>query len=324
MKKDLIKLGIAGIILASLILTIILLPKSKTDKDSKKQLTEKKLFSIKKDDVVKVILNNSKKPIILVKNDKGVWNIDQPRKLDIDHDSFTMLLTQIINLKSNNDYSDDNLKKYGLDDPKISYEMVLKDGKKIIIFKGNQAPDGVSYYCKLNDDKRIYNIHQAFFSKTGVDKGVKELRDKDFLKLKEDDLTKIENKQFVLKKENKQWIVETMDKKETDFQKTLGYVNDLLNLKADDFIEDSEQIKKISFEGERKLDLTLNTTNQTINIILNKIKNKVYAKKVGEDRVFQVAEYTYNNLNKKTTDFKIDNTKKDKKISKDDHHLHNH
>ncbi len=198
MKKDTLKLAVWGGILVVLILGILVLNKSKDPKNTLKQST-KKIFQVKAKDIVKIKLQKGPETIVCEKKDNQ-WLIIQPRKYDSDHKAIDRLSQLFIKLKPIKSLTDTNLSRFGLDKPKDSFSFWTQDKKQFTLYKGIKVPGESSYYAKTNLSKEIYTLPDRFIGPQGLGKSIHDLRDKDFLKLKENQLTSLQMKDFILVK----------------------------------------------------------------------------------------------------------------------------
>jgi hypothetical protein len=82
------------------------------------------------------------------------------------------------------------LDAYGLDKPKITVEVVKKDGKTVRLLIGDDTPTSGSAFVKLDGDPRIFTV--ASHNKATVDKTWVDLRDKRLLTFDPEKLSRLE------------------------------------------------------------------------------------------------------------------------------------
>ncbi len=198
MKKDIVKLALWGIVLVVLILGIMILNRSKDSDDTSKK-TAQKIFQLKGESIVKVKLQKVLGTIVCEKKDNQ-WQIIKPKKYASNHKAIDRLSQVFMKLESIKFLTDSNLSKFGLAKPKESFSFWIQDEKKYTLYKGNKVPGESSFYVRTNLSKEVYTLSDRFMGSQGLGKRLNDLRDKDFLKLKENQLTTIHMKDFILVK----------------------------------------------------------------------------------------------------------------------------
>src|ERR1019366_6938569 len=78
----------------------------------------------------------------------------------------------------------------GLTNPQLDVSVIRKDGKTDELLIGDDTPTNAGSYAKLASDPHVYTV--ASFVKSGVDKGLNDLRDKRLLTFDSDKLTRVE------------------------------------------------------------------------------------------------------------------------------------
>jgi hypothetical protein len=83
-----------------------------------------------------------------------------------------------------------NLAEYGLDPPALLIEVWEKDNKLHTLRIGDNTPTGNAVYAMLQGDPRIFTI--ASYTKTSLDEGLNDLRDKRLITLAPDKISRVE------------------------------------------------------------------------------------------------------------------------------------
>ena len=129
---------------------------------------------------------------VVQKGSGGKWELTAPQKYGADQDAVTGLVSAAANVSSDRLVDDKpaDLKQYGLDAPSLEVDITQKNGKTEKLLLGDDAPGGSSTYAKLASDPRVFTV--ASFTKTGLDKSSKDLRDKRLLSFDQDKLSRVE------------------------------------------------------------------------------------------------------------------------------------
>lgn len=183
-------------------------------------------------------------PITLVRSEGDHWKITEPKPYPADQDAVSSLLGSLSNLDADRVVEDkaSDLKPYGLDDPSLTLDVTLKNhaGHKLLL--GDDTPAGSDVYAMLSGDPRVFTI--ASYTKTSIDKGLGDLRDKRLVTLQPDKVSR-----FVFDKKGL----------EVDFARTKDGWQILKpnSMRADAFVVD-EFVRSIT---SARMDLTANAND---------------------------------------------------------------
>lgn len=124
--------------------------------------------------------------VTLEKGRDNLWQITRPEPYPADQDAVSGLLGSLSNLDADRVVEDKagDLEPYGLGDPSLTLNLTLKDGKDRKLLLGDDTPAGGNVYALLAGDPRIFAI--SSYSKTSLDKGLNDLRDKRMLRVQPD------------------------------------------------------------------------------------------------------------------------------------------
>lgn len=142
--------------------------------------------------ITKLEIKKTETPPILLAKVNGNWQITEPQPLGADQSTVSSMVSALSSLDSQRlvDEKASDLKPYGLDQPAIEVGISTKDNKSQQLLIGDDTPTGGAAFAKLAADPRVFTI--ASFTKTNVDKSLKDLRDKRLLTANSDKLSRIE------------------------------------------------------------------------------------------------------------------------------------
>ena len=291
MKKDLIRLGILASILVVAILLIKFLPEP-DKKDKKNSPKEKKLFSINREDIKAFTIKKISSEIHIVR-DKSLWTIVKPQKLEADENTILSFTRDFARAQGTKISTPGDSGKFGLKDPAFSITVRLKDNKTITLYRGAMAPSGEDYYAKSGDSPEIYLIKSGTFSSQGLDKSLKDFRNKDFLKLKEESISHILVNNVLLTREKDRWLAQGLKNDQDHQKKTSELVNHILNIKAQDFPDDHNKTPKIEFKDPINIEITTDQGKRLIQI--SRHRGKTYAR-VSDRAIYEISYSLFNNI----------------------------
>jgi len=166
--------------------------KHKADED-KKPLPDAapKIVTIPEDQFKEVKLAKKDQSPLVLSRATGTWEITAPKTMTADQDAVTPLVSTLSNLTSDRliDDKSGDLTGYGLANPSETITITKKDGKTDTLLLGDDTPTQSGTFVKLANDPRIFTI--ASYTKTSLDKGLKDLRDKRMLNFNSDKITRV-------------------------------------------------------------------------------------------------------------------------------------
>ena len=152
-----------------------------------------KILSLTEGDIQKVAIKKRGGEDTVVERDKsGKWSIAAPKPYGADQDAVNSLVSSAATVNSDRlvDEKPADVKQYGIDSPSLEVDVTQKNGKTAKLLLGDDAPGGTGTYAKLDGDPRLFTI--ASFTKSGLDKTTKDLRDKRLLTFDQDKLSRVE------------------------------------------------------------------------------------------------------------------------------------
>ncbi len=187
-------LAAAAVVLAALVGLLYWSNHRKAPDESKSSAdTAPKILSLNESDITKIDLKKKDgREVVLARNSSGKWDMTQPKPLPVDQDAVSSMLSTLASLNSDRLVEDkaSNLNQYGLTQPALTVTLTQKNGKTRELLIGDDTPTGSAAYAKLENDPRIFTL--ASYSKTSIDKGPTDLRDKRLLTVDSDKITRLE------------------------------------------------------------------------------------------------------------------------------------
>ncbi len=213
---------------------VALLPVSLLNNADKplEDLRDRDVFGVSQYDLSSLALNNEHGRIVLTKQE-GDWKLTSPVDEPADETETRDLLSDLTSAKVAEFVSEtaDELAKYGLDKPKLTLTAQIQGGGERTLAIGSKVEE--RYYAKSSDRPQIFKIESSLYDKLNIKFSA--LRNKQFLKLNKDDLTKIRiknpNVTLVAEKDNdNKWLVkEPADKKDKEITSTYRLFDPLEN-----------------------------------------------------------------------------------------------
>jgi hypothetical protein len=155
--------------------------------------TAPKILSVKEADISKFGLKkNGAEQVAGERNSSGQWKLTSPTPLAADQSAVSSLLGTFSSLNSERlvDEKAGNLASYGLDAPKLEFDLSEKNNQTQKLFLGDDTPTGNGIYAKLDGDPRVFIMPS--FDKTSIDKTANDLRDKRLLTLDPDKISQVD------------------------------------------------------------------------------------------------------------------------------------
>jgi Domain of unknown function (DUF4340) len=152
-----------------------------------------KILTLKDTDLSKIeIKKKGAEEIALAKSGAGKWQITAPAPLAADQDAVSSMVSTLSSLNSDRVVEDkaSDLKQYGLTEPVLEVDIATKDGKSQQLLLGDETPAGNAVFAAISGDPRVFTI--ASYTKTSVDKGPNDLRDKRLLTVDFDKISQVE------------------------------------------------------------------------------------------------------------------------------------
>ena len=272
---------------------------------------KKTLFTFEANDVTGVTLTYPDREIALKRAD-GTWRLAAPIEAAADDTAVDNLVRAIADceVKKSLDDTPDDLAPFGLDKPKVTVKVALKDRELPAVRVGKTSPVGYSTYIQRADEPKIYLTTSAFQS--GMDKQVKDLRSKTIVDFKDDDVRRITvakgGTTLALVKTEDKWSIEQPAAYAADESAVRGFLSSLRSMRAKDFpSEDDKDLPAFGLDAPRTsvvLAVGADGTNTQILFGKEAEDKSVYVKVGNRPTVFTIGDWAYRDVDKGLNDFR--------------------
>jgi hypothetical protein len=277
-----------------------------------KEAEAKKLFSLKADDIVEVHLRFQDREILLRKSGE-TWRLVQPIDAPADEITVKNLLNTIAECEVKRELEDAaDLKQFGLDPPFVTLEVKLKDRTLPAVAVGKNTPVGFSAYLQRLDDKKVRLTTSAF--RAGLDKQVKDVRDKAILNFTDDDVQRFSvvraDGTITLARKDGQWTIEQPGPYPADTPTVRSFLSTLRTMRAIDFPNDQPtDLSPYGLDNPRlRVVLFLGKDQAEKHVLIGKENpeksTEIYVQTSGLPTIYTVSDWVWRDLNKSVGDFR--------------------
>ncbi len=257
------------------------------------EFRDKKLFAVQNEDRVLKMRFSGKENLLVEKNEKGGWELLEPKKLKADLFETNFWAGNVANIQVK-EFLDDTSKdspEYGLATPIISIEFWEKDVKQSqTILIGKEVSGSKDRYIALAASPGAYTISEETFKNIQV--SLMKLRDKRLTSFDAEAMESIEiqkGKQNVrLEKSGEDWTVNPSGKK-LEGNKVRNFLWDVTDLAFQDTVTEGETDKAKLALGRPALSVKLfKAKKEKVSDILfsHEIKNKENEKEESSDPLY--------------------------------------
>jgi hypothetical protein len=151
-----------------------------------------KIISVEKEQVQELTVSRpAKDPLTVQRGEDDKWKFGAPLTMPADSNSVGFMADTAASLEADRVVEENvtDWKPYGLDEPSLTLDVKLKDGKSHRVLFGRETPTGSSLYARLDGDPRLFTVFN--YSKTSFEKEVFDLRDKKLLRLDQDKISRV-------------------------------------------------------------------------------------------------------------------------------------
>jgi hypothetical protein len=140
-----------------------------------------KVVSVAQDQLQKIRIGRPEETVTVEKAEDGKWRMLEPKQYAVDSSAIETLVRNFSEMNSERVLEENNTdwKTFGLDPGKFWVEGTLKDGKRIRVILGDDAPVGSTVYARVEGSDRLWAIPS--YVKVGMDQKAADLRDKRLL-----------------------------------------------------------------------------------------------------------------------------------------------
>lgn len=277
--------------------------------------TPPKILTLNQSDITKVDLKKKGgDEVVLAKNGAGKWEMTEPKKLALDQDAVSSMLSTLSSLSSDRlvESKAANLGQYGLADPTLKVDITKKDGKTQELLIGDDTPTGSGAFAKLDNDPRVFTV--ATYNKTSIDKGPKDLRDKRLLTVDSDKVSRLEligqakgkAQDIEFGRDKETWQILKPKPLRADGLQVEELMRKLKDAKMDTSVSDEDAKKAASSFASGTPVATVKVTDSsgTQELQVRKNKDDYYAKSTAVEGVYKVSSDLGSGLDKSLDDFR--------------------
>ncbi len=212
--------------------------------EAQRAAKKEKLLGIDKDAVTGVALAYPDREIEMKKDDKG-WRVVKPVDAPADENAVKAVVSTLVDaeVQKSLDQLPSDLAPFGLDKPTVTARLTLKDGSQPPpVAVGKNTAIGGKMYVRKGDEPKLYLTTSSIGF--GLKKEVKDLREKQILTFKDEDVTRVDIKPegaepvSLARKDKDSWTVDPGDHP-ADGTEVRSYLSSLRATRAVDFPDDA-------------------------------------------------------------------------------------
>ena len=272
---------------------------------ARQEATKAKLVTATPDDVTAVDLVFPDREIALRKKD-GVWRLEKPIDAPADDAAVLSLIRSVTDaeVQKSLDETPGDPASFGLDKPDPTVRLSTAKGDLPAIAIGKNAAIGGKTYVRVGDDPKVVLTSSAL--KVAVNKQVKDLRDKQLLAFKDDDVTRVDIMPLdgppvgLVRKDKDAWTLEPGDQP-TDITEVRSYLSSLRSTRAVDFPDTD-----VAAAGLDKPRLTVTVglgkePSQTLlvgNDTTQGTQKQIFAKRADLPTIYALGDWSFRTLGK--------------------------
>ncbi|HUA35383.1 MAG TPA: DUF4340 domain-containing protein [Candidatus Binataceae bacterium] len=275
-----------------------------------------KLMKIDSADIAKIDLKYPDREIQLERKKGGTWMITRPIGADADQTAANNLARAIADcqLVKTVDDKPADLAPFGLVNPNSTVTITTFDGKTLPgIEIGKTTPIGFNAYIKTTDKPAVMLTQAAFQS--GMNKTLSELRDRDLMTFKAEDVQKLElikddGTTIEIDRNGDNWKIVKPAPYKADDTVVREAISELVNAKVADFITDTpSDVAKFGLEKPHAT-ITVYLKDGTQQSLLfgfkqtESGKDGIYVRRGERAPVYTVHEYVMSGVNRSLLDFR--------------------
>lgn len=308
------QLIVATVVLAALAATLYWSNHRKPASDTvvaSPSATNAKVISLTQDDISKLeVKKRDGDDIVLNRVGPTNWKITSPKPLVADESSVSTILYNLSPMDGATliDEKPADLKQFGLAEPEARISATGKDGKTQTILVGDETPTGDSAYVMVSGESKVYSVPKN--TKTNLDKGLSDLRDKRLMPVDFDKLTSVEiggrKLHLTFGSEDGQWTVRSPANLRGDTSMMETIIEKLRTATMDLSTPEAETKKSASLFAAGSPIATIKTTDASGSqeLQVRKTSGGYYAKTTAMDGVFKVPNELGDAVDKNAEDFR--------------------
>jgi hypothetical protein len=308
------QLLVATVVLAALAATLYWSNHRKPANDSvsaSPSASNAKVISLTQDDITKLeVKKKDGDDVVLNRAGAANWKIISPKPLVADQESVSTILYNLSPMDGATLIDDKaaDLKQFGLADPEAEVSATGKDGKAHTILIGDQTPTGDAAYVMVSGESKVYSVPKN--TKTNLDKGLKDLRDKRLMPVDFDKLTSVEvngaKLHLTFASDDGQWTVRSPANLRGDTSKMETIIEKLRTSTMDPSAPEADVKKAASLfaSGSQIAAIKATDASGSQELQIRKTSGGYYAKTTAMDGIYKVPNELGDAVNKDAEDFR--------------------
>jgi hypothetical protein len=270
-----------------------------------------KILSVNEADITKLDLHkNNGDEVALARQASGNWEIIAPHPMTADQSAVSSLLGTFSALNSERVVEDKatELGPYGLAKPALEVVLTEKSKPTQKLLIGDDTPAGSGAYAMLAGDPRVFTI--ASYTKTSIDKGANDLRDKRLITLDPDKISRVElsakGQDLEFGRNKQDWQILKPKPLRADGTQVSDLVTKITSARMEigSSLEEEKKGASAFAAGKSVATAKLTSDSGTQQLEIRKNKDDYYAKSSIVEGVYKVASDIGQALDKKLDDFR--------------------
>jgi uncharacterized protein DUF4340 len=270
-----------------------------------------KIISLNQDDISKLeVKKKDGDDVVLNRVGASSWKITSPKPLVADQDSVSTILYNLSPMDGGTliDEKAADLKQFGLAEPEAQVSATGKDGKTHTVLVGDETPTGDSAYVMVSGESKVYSVPKN--TRTNLDKGLKDLRDKRLMPVDFDKLASVEisgaKLHLTFASEDGKWTVRSPVNLRGDTSKMETIIEKLRTSTMDPGTSETDMKKAASRFASGAPIATVKATDASGSqeLQIRKAADGFYAKTTAMDGAYKVPNELGDAVNKDAEDFR--------------------
>jgi hypothetical protein len=266
-----------------------------------KEERAKQAFQFKQEDIAEISLTREGETIAFQKRDND-WVITQPVNTKADQSAVNSIVSSVASATVDRKLSasQDKLKTFGLENPKISLTIKLKDGQQHQVRLGDKDFSGSSVYALVDKSSDVALLSSSVLA--SADKPLLDLRDKSVVDVSQFDVTSIDLKtpkhEFALVKQGDDWQLQQPRSLPADSSSVSSMLSQLTSATMTDIVAESASDLKPYGLDRPTITARMRTQKGDEHVLLlgSKVDEKYYGKSSTRSAIFKVSADLYKKL----------------------------
>ncbi len=283
--------------------------------------TSREAFKLNREDINQIVLTRAGQNVTF-ENKDNKWLITQPLSALADDATINSIIGDLVSARVTRDIpaTAEQLKNFGLTEPKVKLEVKLKNGQSHKIELGDKDFSGSAVYAKIDGGQSIASLSGSLL--TSADKDLKDLRDRSVLGgLSQYDIKGLklstESGPVSLAKEGESWKLTAPVSGAAEESEVNSLLSEITSAKAAEVVsETADDLAKYGLNAAKYgVTAQLTSGGERALSIGAKVEEQYYAKVSDRPQIYKIEKALYDKLNVKLAALR---SKEILKISQDD------